>query len=81
MPELQEITEKIKILKDARNILDEEYQKTDFHKKKVEHPQSSVPSDPEDEDIYKLLTAIRQIEKMINKFQDEQFTLIKKGTS
>jgi hypothetical protein len=81
MPQLQEITDKIKILKDARTILDEEYKKTDFHKKKEEHPQSTVPSDPEDEEIYKLLTAIRQIDNFIKKFQDEQFTLIKEETT
>ena len=80
MPELQELTDKIKILKDARDILDEEYKKTDFHKKKEEHPQSSVPSDPEDEEIYKLLTAIRQLEHYIKKYQDEQFLLIKEET-
>jgi hypothetical protein len=77
MPELQELTEKIKILKDARNILDYEYKQTEFHKRKEEHPQSSVPSDPEDEEIYKLLTAIRQLEQYIKKYQDEQFVLIK----
>lgn len=81
MPELQEITDKIKILKDARNILDEEYKKTEFHKKKEEHPQSTVPSDPEDEEIYKLLTAIRQIEQYIKKYQDEQFVLIKEEST
>lgn len=81
MPELQELTEKIKILKDARNILDNEYKQTEFHKKKEEHPNSTVPSDPEDEEIYKLLTAIRQLEKFIKKFQDEQFILIKEESS
>lgn len=81
MPELQELTEKIKILKDARNILDSEYKQTEFHKKKEEHPDSTVPSDPEDEDIYKLLTAIRQLEKYLKKYQDAQFILIKEETS
>ncbi|MBS3778218.1 MAG: hypothetical protein KGY50_02860 [Candidatus Thermoplasmatota archaeon] len=81
MPELQEITDKIKILKDARNILNEEYKKTEFHKKKEEHPQSTVPSDPEDEEIYKLLTAIRQLEQFIKKYQDEQFVLIKEEST
>lgn len=81
MPELQEITDKIKILKDARNILNEEYEKTEFHKKKEEHPQSTVPSDPEDEEIYKLLTAIRQLEQFIKKYQDEQFVLIKEEST
>ncbi|MDG6218352.1 MAG: hypothetical protein QCI00_02810 [Candidatus Thermoplasmatota archaeon] len=81
MPELQELTDKIKILKQARDILDDEYNKTDFHKKKEEHPDSSVPSNPEDEEIYKLLTTIRQIEKFIKKLQDEQFILIKEKTT
>jgi curved DNA-binding protein CbpA len=81
MPELQELTDKIKILKDARDILDSEYKKTEFHKKKEEHPQSSVPSDPEDEEIYKLLTAIRQLEHYIKKYQDDQFMLIKEETT
>ena len=81
MPQLQEITDKIKILKDARTILDEEYKKTEFHKKKEEHPQSTVPSNPEDEEIYKLLTAIRQIDTYIKKLQDEQFELIKEETT
>jgi hypothetical protein len=80
MPELQELTDKIKILKDARNILDKEYKETEFHKKKEEHPQSSVPSDPEDEEIYKLLTAIRQLEHYIKKYQDDQFMLINEET-
>jgi len=81
MPDLQELTDRIKILKDARNILNEEYQQTEFHKRKEEHPQSSVPSDPEDEEIYKLLTAIRQLEKYIKKYQDKQFVLIKEEST
>jgi len=81
MPELQEITDKIKFLKNARNILNEEYKQTEFHKKKEEHPQSTVPSDPEDEEIYKLLTAIRQLEYYIKKYQDEQFALIKEESN
>jgi len=81
MPELQELTEKIKTLKDARNILNDEYKQTEFHKRKEEHPQSSVPSDPEDEEIYKLLTAIRQLEQYIKKYQDEQFVLIKEEST
>lgn len=81
MPELKEITDKIKILKDARSILDEEYKQTEFHKRKEAHPQSSVPPDPEDEEIYKLLTAIRQLEHYIKKYQDEQFVLIKEEST
>lgn len=74
---LKEITEKIKILKKAKEILSDEYSKTDFHKKKEAHPHSTVPSSPEDEEIYKLLIAIRQIENHIKKFQEQQFELIK----
>ena len=81
MPELQEITDKIKILKDAKHILNEEYKQTDFHKKKEENPDSTVPAEPEDEEIFKLLTAIRQIEHFIKKYQDEQFVLIKEESS
>ena len=74
---LTEINEKIKILKNARDILYAEYQKTDFHKKKEEHPHETIPATPEDEEIYKLLSAIHQIDFYIKKFQDEQFLLIK----
>ena len=70
---ITELTDKIKILKRAKKILSDEYSKTDFHKKKEAHPQSTVPPSPEDEEIYKLLNAIRQIETQIKKFQDEQF--------
>lgn len=74
---LSDISEKIKTLKTAREILNIEYQKTDFHKKREENLDSIVPSSPEDEEIYKLLTTIQQIEIFIKKFQDEQFTLLK----
>lgn len=74
---LSDINEKIKTLKQAKEILNDEYTKTEFHKKKEAHPQSTVPPSPEDEEIYKLLTAIRQIETFIKKFQDKQFQLIK----
>lgn len=74
---VSDLNEKIKTLKLAREILNSEYEKTDLHKKKVEHPHESVPASPEDEEIYKLLHAIHQIDKYIKKFQDEQFTLIK----
>ena len=47
------------------------------HKKKEAHPQSTVPPLPEDEEIYKLLTAIQQLDFYIKKFQDEQFELLK----
>jgi len=74
---LSDISEKIKTLKTAREILNIEYQKTDFHKKREENQDSIVPSSPEDEEIYKLLTTIQQIEIFIKKFQDEQLTLLK----
>ena len=78
MPQsLSDITEKIKTLKIAREILNIEYQKTDFHKKREENQDSIVPSSPEDEEIYKLLTTIQQIDIFIKKFQDEQFVLLK----
>lgn len=71
------LREKIKILKTAREILTEEYNKTEFHKKREENPNSLLPTTPSDEPIYKLLTAIQQIDQYIKKFQDIQFSLIK----
>ncbi len=78
MENLENVRTKIKTLKDAREILHEEYSKSDFHKKKESHPHSTVPSDPEDEEAIKLLTAINQLDSYVKKFQDEQFELIKK---
>ena len=78
MNKLGELNEKIKTLKNARDILHEEYKNTDFHKKKEAHPHSSVPPSPEDEEIYKLLNAIQQLEVYIKKIQNEQFELLKK---
>ena len=77
MKQLGEINEKIKTLKTAREILKKEYSDTDFHKKKEANPHSTVPSDPDDKEIYKLLTAIRQLDFFVKKFQDEQFKIIK----
>jgi len=77
MTNIKEINEKIKHLKISRDILQTEYSQTEFHKKKEEHPDSSSPAKPEDEEIYKLLTAIQQLDVYIKKFQDEQFNLIK----
>jgi hypothetical protein len=74
---LAEITEKIKTLKQARDVLHDEYTQTEFHKKKQEHPHSTVPPSPEDEEIYKLLTAIQQLDFYVKKLQDEQFKIIK----
>jgi hypothetical protein len=72
-----ELTDKIKTLKGAREILKNEYKKTDFHKLKEANPHESIPPRPEDEEIFKLLTAIQQLELYIKKLQDEQFKLLK----
>ena len=77
MTEFGKINDKIKVLKDAREILHEEYTQSDFHKKKEAHPHETVPPSPEDEEIYKLLTAIQQIDSHIKKLQDEQFKILK----
>ena len=79
MTDLNEINEKIKHLKISRDILHIEYSKSEFHRKKEEHPDSTIPSRPEDEEIYKLLTAIQQLDFYIKKLQDVQFNLIKEG--
>ena len=79
MTDLNEINEKIKHLKISRDILHIEYSKSEFHRKKEEHPDSTIPSRPEDEEIYKLLTAIQQLDFLGVKFQDVQFNLIKEG--
>jgi curved DNA-binding protein CbpA len=79
MPEtIQTVNEKIKILKDARDILDNEYRNTEFHKKREANPNSTVAPSPDDEEALKLLTSIRKIEHYIKKYQDEQFSLLKK---
>ena len=77
MEKFGEIGQKIKILKNARDILQDEYSQTDFHKKKEAHPQSTVPPSPDDEEIYKLLTAIQQLDFYVKKLQDEQLSLLK----
>lgn len=78
MEKISEITEKIKILKQAREILENEYKQSEFHKKKEANPQDLVPSLPEDKEIYKLLTAIQQLDFYIKKLQDKQFEILKK---
>ncbi len=78
MEELNEVSEKIKTLKVARDILHQEYTQSEFHRKKEEHSHSTVPPSPEDKEIYKLLTAIQQLEVYVKKFQNEQFALLKK---
>lgn len=77
MNTFHEISEQIKTLKTARDILKARYDSSEFHKKKEKFPQSAVPPSPEDEDIYKLLTAIQQLEKYIKELQDEQFKVLK----
>lgn len=78
MNKLGELGDKIKTLKTARDILKREYSESEFHRKKEAHPQSTVPPSPEDEEIYKLLTAIQQLDFYVKKLQDEQFALLKK---
>jgi len=78
MNKFGELGDKIKTLKTARDILKKEYSESDFHRKKEAHPQSTVPPSPEDEEIYKLLTAIQQLDFYVKKLQDEQFALLKK---
>ncbi len=73
-----QLSERIKTLKDARKILNSEYENTDFHKKKVANPRSSIPPSPEDEEAIRLLTTIQKIDHYIKKYQDEQLTILKK---
>jgi len=77
MSRLSEVTGQIKTLIDARDILKEKYSKSEFHKKKETHPHTAIPPSPEDEEIYKLLTAIQQLDYYIKQLQDEQFRLLK----
>jgi hypothetical protein len=77
MNQLNKITEHIKILKNARDILKEKYSVSEFHKKKEKHPQSAIPPSPKDEEVYKLLNAIQQLDKYVKELQDEQFELLK----
>ena len=79
MSDVSEFSEKIKALKQAREILHNEYTKTDFHKKREDQSLGSVPPSPEDEDILRLLTAIQLIDTYIKKFQDEQFKVLKEN--
>jgi hypothetical protein len=77
MNKFQEISEQIKNLKAARDFLQQKYETSEFHKKKEENPQSAVPPVPEDKEIYKLLTAIQQLDKYIKELQDIQFKVLK----
>ena len=78
MSQLHKLNDQIKVLKQAREILKEYYEDSEFHKKKETHPQDVVPPSPEDEEIYKLLTAIQQLEEFIKRLQGEQFELLQK---
>jgi hypothetical protein len=77
MEKFNELTEKIKTLKTAKDILQNEYKKSEFHKKKEANPHDIVPPSPEDEEIFKLLTAIQQIDIYIKKFHNEQLKILK----
>ncbi|MFA5101575.1 MAG: hypothetical protein WC525_00320 [Candidatus Thermoplasmatota archaeon] len=77
MNKLHEISEQIKSLKTTRDFLQEKYDASEFHKKKEEFPQSAVPPSPEDEEIYRLLTAIHQLDKYIKELQDIQLKVLK----
>jgi hypothetical protein len=77
MEKFTQISQKIKSLKDAREILHNEYEQSEFHKKKEANPQDLVPPSPKDEEIYKLLTAIQQLDVYIKKLQDEQLKILK----
>jgi hypothetical protein len=79
MEKFSELNEKIKTLKDAREILQNEYKKSEFHKKKEANPQDLVPPSPEDGEIYKLLTAIQQLDVYIKKLQDKQFKILREN--
>jgi hypothetical protein len=77
MDRFQELSEQIKILKAAREILKEKYDTSEFHKKKEKYPQTPIPPTPQDGEIYKLLTAIQQLDKYIKELQDEQFKVLR----
>jgi hypothetical protein len=77
MNKFQEISEQIRNLKTVRDFLQEKYESSEFHKNKEKFPQSAVPPAPEDEEIYKLLTAIQQLDKYIKELQDMQFKVLK----
>jgi hypothetical protein len=79
MEKFSELGEKIKALKKAREILHNEYTQSEFHKKKEANPQDIVPPSPKDEEIYKLLTAIQQLDIYIKKLQDEQYKILKEN--
>lgn len=77
MNKFHEISEQIKNLITTRDFLKEKYEASDYHKKKEEFPQSAVPPAPEDGEIYRLLTAIQQLDKYIKELQELQFKVLK----
>jgi hypothetical protein len=77
MEKFSQLSEKIKTLKNARKFLQNEYTQSEFHKKKEANPQDIVPSSPHDEEIYKLLIAIQQLDSYIKKLQNEQYKILK----
>jgi len=79
MEKINELMEKIKTLKQAHEILQNEYRQSEFHKKKEASSQDLVPPSPGDKEIYKLLIAIQQLDFYIKKLQDEQFKILKEN--
>ena len=77
MSSISSITDDIKALKRARDLLRDRYDHSEYHQKREIQPHSMVPPEPEDEGILKLLTAIQQLEHYIKELQDEQFSLLK----
>ena len=77
MTKLNEITIQIKTLVNARDVLRTRYEQSEYHKLKEKNPHSVTPPTPEDEEIYRLLNAIQQLDKYIKELQDEQFVLLK----
>ena len=78
MNKFHEISEQIKCLKIPPVIF---YKKNttrlSFIKRKSNFRNPLSPPSPEDEDIYKLLTAIQQLDKFIKELQDMQFKVLK----
>jgi hypothetical protein len=77
MNRFEEISDQIKILKAARDILKEKYDGSEFHRKKEKFPQTPIPPTSQDGEIYKLLTAIQQLDKYIKELQEEQFKVLR----
>jgi hypothetical protein len=76
MNRFEEISDQIKTLKTARDFLKEKYDRSEFHQMKEKNPQTPTPPTAKDGEIYKLLTAIQQLEKYIKELQDEQFKVL-----